>query len=184
MLDSSLELEYLFSAVREQQLLTELVCRLYRLEQMEATQSTNDTLLCTFSAKVSKTHRYANASLILLKWWSRLWTDFVNDAEKSSLSATIMRLFVFFCQKRGLMNENESTEACDSHLKAVLLAIDFLVFVLFDFKMTDGKPGDDLVFAEISVFKKTRVISFEAMESITKAVASTLQSLINSLSPH
>jgi len=146
---SNLQLEYLFESVRVRQMVTELVCRMYKLEQMEATQSVN-SLVVKFASKVPAANRFATTTLILLKWWSRLWSDYVFDTqEKNALSDTIMALFVAFSMKRGLLTESETQEACDSHVKSIILAINFLVFVLFEFKMGEDNASDDSCYASL-----------------------------------
>jgi hypothetical protein len=63
----------------------------------------------------------------------------------------------------------------------VLLAIYFLVFLLFEFRPTE--IAESPYFAKVKVFSKTLKISYETMETITKAAASTLQNTINLLRP-
>jgi hypothetical protein len=86
-----LKLGYLFNDPARKQLLTELVCRLYRLEQWEASQQPTGKLL-TYLRGISD--QSALCAGLLLKWWSRL-SDSNIDTE------VLIALFGDFCKNRG-----------------------------------------------------------------------------------
>jgi hypothetical protein len=63
-------------------------------------------------------------------------------------------------------------------LQAVLLATEFIIFIVFDFKTTSSNESEVNVFAKIPVLGKICQISCASMETITKASIKALDHLI------
>jgi hypothetical protein len=66
----------------------------------------------------------------------------------------------------------------DGYFQAVLLATEFIMFIVFDFKTTSSNESEVNVFAKIPVFGKICQISCASMEAITKASIKALDHLI------
>ena len=105
----------------------------------------------------------------MLKWWAKfVFSDF-------SLQKTILQLFAYFCANKGYLSTNGSAHSLargDGYMQAVLLATEFIIFIVFDFKKTSINEAKAPVFGEICQ------ISCASMEFIKKASIKALDHLI------
>lgn len=67
---ADLKLGAIFDSLKIRRIITELITRLYRLEQMEASLKQNSVPISPFVAKLAPSRSYATTSFILLKWWT------------------------------------------------------------------------------------------------------------------